>query len=48
MILIKIRMHVHTFVLLKMAEDLTGLLVRKPKAVSVVWDYFGLKTNEAA
>ena len=32
--------------LLKMADELTTSLVRKPRAVSVVWDYFGLRMDD--
>ena len=30
----------------ELSEESSQSLVRKPRAVSVVWDYFGLKTNE--
>ena len=30
----------------ELSEELSQSLARKPRAVSVVWDYFGLKANE--
>ena len=42
----RVQLIVFNMVDTELSEESSQSLVRKPRAVSVVWDYFGLKTNE--